>query len=866
MIPLSIKKIFHKKILSGTFQRILGATAITLVLANHPVKAEATVQEPLFQLHNHCTKDPLLKNILESENAKKLQLLYSDRLITPQMRAIGNPSGSFTEQLSSWLALYGLKIVDTASGNHLITRTSKPSLIAGKITDANGQGISNAEISIDGISNTIISSASGCFYTIENHIPETATRQITINKNKTNVVINTDNNWWDIRVNNNAPPEIEDIIVIGSSHQIMHNKLSQKTFFEREQIERMPHIGDDIARIFRQLPGASSGDFSPKINMRGGEQNESAMVVDGLELHKPWYFKGMDGLVSIVDANLIASADVLSGGYTAEYGNKSSAIIDIKTMETDEVKSRVGISFLTAFSQTSGQFENNSGGWYGSLRGGYLDLVFELAGSDADIKPRYNDVFAKTEFELNDNHRLSVNLLVATDSFFWDDTAPNKRLYANEDSWNNNLWINLHSDINEYIEAKNSLSLIDFDHGLQAYYEDPNVIWQDNRQYQSLGFKSDWTATITPNHMLKWGIDIKELTADYDYFLAVHVAPHHENTLHMVSNFQQANLQPEGQDRAAYLAWRYKIFDNLVTELGGRWDEYTYTKLDEGQLFSPRFNAVYDVSDNSQINLSWGKFYQAQSIDDLYPGDGDTEFHPSQLAEHRNIGLHHSLNEKIGLRMDIYQKKYSELIPRYENLYPNIEKIVKEAGDDRIRIAPESALAEGVELGITYNNQKHFSAWANYTYSNIDDYINETEIPRSWDQQNVFNFGFDWQYTEWSFNLSGMIRSGWPTTPSIVDPRQPRNNHAVKPDFEKYNSERQDGYSRLDMRISRKRNLANGDLLQYYFEIYNLLNSDNPCCTKYEAEFSGNDSEGKTVPQFDNWLPFLPSFGIQYVF
>lgn len=816
-------------------------------------------------LNDHCTKDPLLVEVLTSEDAKALQLIYSDRLIDSRMRAIGKPSGSFTEQLSTWLSLYHLEIV-TNSGNNLITRSTTTPYIAGKVLNENGNELANADINIAGIKETIKASASGCFYVLGNHPIETSEQQIKINDNETDVVINTENNWWRIRVNAKPQPELENVIVIGSSHQVMHNKLSQKTFFEREQIERMPHIGDDIARVFRQLPGASSGDFSAKINMRGGEQNELAMVIDGLELHKPWYFKGMDGLGSIVDSNLIASADVLSGGYTAEYSDKSSAIIDIKTLETDEVQSRVGISFLTAFTQTGGQFENNSGGWYGSLRGGYLDLVFELAGSDADIEPRYTDVFAKTDIELNDNHRLSVNLLVATDKFFWDDDEPNKRLYANEDSWNNNFWINLQSDINEFIEAKSSLSFIDFDHGMQAYYEDPKVVWQDNRKYQALGFKSDWTATLTPNHLLKWGVALKDLTAEYDYFLAVHVAPYHENPLHMVSNFQEAHLKPEGQERSTYLAWRYKISDKWVTELGGRRSEHTYTQLDEDTLFSPRFNAVYDMSDKSQINFSWGKFYQAQAIDDLYPGAGDITFHPSQLAEHRNIGLHHSLNPKVELRMDIYQKKYSNLIPRYENLYPNIEKVVNEASDDWIRIAPESALAEGVELGVTYNSQKHFSTWANYTYSKVNDSINDKEIPRSWDQENVFNFGFEWNYTEWHFNLSGMIRSGWPTTPSVVDPRQPRNNNAVKPDYENYNSERQDGYSRLDIRISRKHQLSNGNLLQYYFEVYNLLNSENPCCTKYEAEFSGNDSEGKTVPQFENWLPFLPSFGVQYIF
>ncbi len=867
MISLGIRELHQKKsmLVGISFFLLIANTAkANNIQTNNPSANNSYAKAEEF--FKHCTKDPLLKDVLTSEPAKQLQLVYSDRLITSEMRAIGTPAGSLEEKLSHWLALYGLKIVNTSSGNHLITRTPTPAYIAGKVIDVDKQDSTYSEITIDGVSDRVTLSPSNCFYILGQHHAPTLKPTIKINKAEIPVVINTKNNWWSIHVNRTASPDIENIIIIGSSYQIMHNSTSQKTFFEREQIETMPHIGDDIARVFRQLPGASSGDFSPKINMRGGEQNEMAMVIDGLELHKPWYFKGMDGLGSIVDANLIASADVLSGGYTAEYADKSSAIIDIKTMDANEVKSRVGLSFLTAFAQTSGQFNNNSGSWYGSLRGGYLDLVFELAGAEADIQPRYSDLFAKTDFELNDNHKLSVILLLATDVFFWEDKVPNKHIYLNEESWNNNIWMNLHSHFGEFIEAKNALSLTDFNHEMQGYYEDPDVIWQDNRKYQALGFKSDWVATLTPQHMLKWGMDIKDLSAKYDYFLAVHVAPQHENSLHMESTYHQAKLNPEGQDRAAYIAWRYKISEKFVTELGGRWSEHTYVALDDSPLFSPRFNAVYNLTDSSQLNFSWGKFYQAQTIDDLYPGDDDIEFHPSQLAEHSIIGLHHKLNEKIAIRMDIYQKKYSELIPRYESLYPNIEKIIKEASNDWVRISPESAKSEGIEIGITYNNQKHFSTWANYTYSKANDYLNGKEAPRSWDQENVFNVGFEWKYGEWHFNLSGMIRSGWPTTPAMIDSRQARNNNAVKPDFEKYNTYRQDGYSRLDLRISRKQALANGNLLQYYLEIFNLLDSENPCCTQYQAEFSGNDSEGKAVPQFDNWLPFLPSFGIQYVF
>lgn len=63
---------------------------------------------------------------------------------------------------------------------------------------------------------------------------------------------------------------------------------------------------------------------------------------------------------------------------------------------------------------------------------------------------------------------------------------------------------------------------------------------------------------------------------------------------------------------------------------------------------------------------------------------------------------------------------------------------------------------------------------------------------------------------------------------------------------------------RFDVRLTRKKTLRNGDLFQYYLEIYNILNSDNECSANFEC-----DDDGNRIPQID---PLLPSFVVLYVF
>lgn len=812
-----------------------------------------------------CSADPLLQDVLEGEQFANLHISYSSGLVTSSMRAAGEPEGTQKERIAIWLSLYGLVLLESPNGNHLVARGKHHARVsAGQLFDDQGKVLTHTVIHLDNSSQR--SSASGCFLFSDLQTLAGRTRNLKVRGFHSYRLEPSEHSWYSVQLQKDTGPSIENVLVIGSSHQMMNQEFSPRAYLGREEIARTPHIGDDITRVFRHLPGAAAGDFSPQINVRGGEKNELAMVVDGLELHQPWYFKGLDGLVSIVDSNIIESVNLLSGGFTADYGGVTSAVADIETREPEDVRNTAGVSFLTAYGQMAGTINNNRGGWFTSLRSGYLDLAFELAGSDADVQPRYHDLFSKINYALNENNSLAANILLAEDDLVFDSGYQGEdREFTDDTSTNYNLWFNLESELHENLRVKNTAYVTEFKYRLRAYIDEPNLIWLDDREYKAQGFKSDWTATPHSEHLLKMGVDLRKLEADYDYYLAVFAGPYDNNPLHFVSTYQQAQLHPRGWDRSAYVSWRFRLLERLTTELGGRWSEQSYTELEEDTLFSPRVNLVYDFNEDTSINMSWGRFNQAQDIDALAPGDGDNNFYPSQKAVHTIVGLRHTLNDRLDLRVDVYHKDYNRLLPRYENLYENIGRFVDEATDDRIRIFPESALAKGIELGINYNTHRHFSAWANYSYSEVNDQLTDKTVARLWDQRHAANVSFNWEYGEWSYTLIGMMRSGWPTTPLLVDSHRPRNDNAARPDFENYNSERLDGYARFDARITKNRVLENGDLFQYYLEIYNILNANNPCCLEYGADFpEGGDSRAR--PDFDNWLPLMPSFGFRYTF
>lgn len=823
------------------------ATLSSFFLGFAPCLAMSDVR---LQIQSACAADPELSSALTSQEFAPLGLVYSERLVRPEMKAIGVPEGTAKDRLTALLSPYGMGLIETTAGDHLIAQSVATAITAGQVVDEGGAPLANTVINFRNLPHSIKTSASGCFV-----VPEqlAANEQISI-EGFLPYSLRSPRPWIHIQIERQKQRHIEEISVIGSRFRMVQP--GSQTSLDREDVAHTPHLGDDITRMFSRLPGTAAGDYSPKVSVRGGMPNEHAIYLDGLELHQPWYFKGLDGLVSVVDSNIIESVDFLSGGFTADYGGRTSGLTHITTLHPADTPTTLGASFMTAFAQTGSTRNNQRDGWLTSLRAGYLDLAFQLAGVDADVRPRYYDGFAKLQTEMGDYNTITLNVLAALDDFDLEDRNDLRLEERVQDSSTNaNIWLALNTDLGS-VQASNIVSLTDYAHQLTGYDAAPLVYWLDDRSYRAWGIRSDWTLSPWSEHLFKLGADLKYLEADYDYGLSVLVLPFHHNPDGFENTQRRYAFGVTGEDRSAYAAYRVRLTDKLTTEAGARWTQQTYTEAEDSHT-GARLNAVYDFSFTTQLNMSWGEFYQAQAIDELHIGDDQTEFFSAQVTEHSVIGIRHQLNTSFAARIDIYHKDYSSVFPRYENLYENVGVFIKEAVREQIFLAPDRSVAEGIEIGLTYDNHQHFSGWANYSYSKVDDHFGTNLRPRAKDQRHNANISLNWNYDHWNFNVSGLWRSGWPYTPI----RHSATDGEPYIDPTDYNTQRLNHYLRFDVRIMRKKTLSNGDHFQYYLEVYNILNSENECCTYFDS-----DDDGNRIPQSDSWMPLLPSFGVRYTF
>ena len=111
-------------------------------------------------------------------------------------------------------------------------------------------------------------------------------------------------------------------------------------------INKLPSVGEpDIAQYLQVLPGVvTSGDQGGQVYIRGGAPIQNLTLLDGMIVYNPFH---SIGLFSVFDSDIMKSAEVYSAGFGAEYGGRTSSIMDISTRDGNKKRASGKISAST---------------------------------------------------------------------------------------------------------------------------------------------------------------------------------------------------------------------------------------------------------------------------------------------------------------------------------------------------------------------------------------------------------------------------------------------------------------------------------------------------------------------------------------
>jgi outer membrane receptor protein involved in Fe transport len=299
--------------------------------------------------------------------------------------------------------------------------------------------------------------------------------------------------------------------------------------------------------------------------------------------------------------------------------------------------------------------------------------------------------------------------------------------------------------------------------------------------------------------------------------------------------------------------FRFDVLPSVTAEAGLCWDKETLSADNDDQI-GPRLSLLYRLSESTRLRASWGRFFQAQYINELQISDGITEYFPSQRVDHIVLSIEHRFNNGLELRIEAYNKNYDDLRPRFENLL-NTFIILPELKPDRVRIAPDGGTANGLELTVRHPiTEDPLSWWLSYSWSSVKDEIKNAEIRRSWDLTHYLSAGIAWSTEKWELSLATTYHTGWPTTlePFPLIGTGPRNG------------DRMSSYTVVDVRLARKFTFSELNSLTVFVELNNALNQTNQCCVEYEI----NDDSGSLALDVEpvDYLPLIPSAGFIWRF
>ena len=618
-------------------------------------------------------------------------------------------------------------------------------------------------------------------------------------------------------------------------------KTITKKSLQAAEITRLPGTAGDALRALPAIPGIGvANDFSGALYIRGGSDEDNLYYFDRVPVGYPYHF---GGLVSSLSSEIIDDIAVYAGGYGAEYGVDSQAVIDIssKNSSPKNLGGKFNLNILYSEGLLQGKI-GEKGFWYAAGRRSYLDLfigTLPIETGEITALPRFWDYQIKAGYDLNEKHQLFFNLFAAGDRFALkldgENVDEDFRGNTSFESGFEGAGIHLRSFLTERLTSFLSLTrsefLFDINFGPELSL---------NIEAPSYTLREDLTYELNPRHRLESGLI---LGLEPGQVTGTFTRIPDEGEVDYDIRFEEKIPLDEyvrGQRIEGYLQDRYTLLPFLSVVFGLRLDYFNRT--DELSI-QPRGSLLVELPNSSELQFAYGVYNQAPIPALLSPTIGNPSLKPSR-ASHYILELRRQLSQATEIKMAAYYKDFTDLATSdTETAYLN----------------QGVGYAQGTEIFLRHQRGDRFFGWISYAYalSKRRDRADEPYRPYSFDQTHVATFAASYNLTPtWEFGAKWQYRTGNPYTPVENAEIQidPRNGKPVYiPLYAETNSERLPTYHRLDLRVSKIFQFKNWKL-GVFLELLNAYNRKNLLDYSYSEDYKTRNDI--------NQLPIIPYFGI----
>ncbi|MDA3853004.1 MAG: TonB-dependent receptor [Bacteroidales bacterium] len=665
------------------------------------------------------------------------------------------------------------------------------------------------------------------------------------------------------------------------------------------EIEFNPGANRDISKVVQSFPGvAGSTAFRNDLIVRGGGPSENTYYLDGIEIPNLNHFAtqgASGGPVGIIKADLIREVDFLSGSFPVNRGDVMSSVLDFKMIDGSEQSStKLSLGASEVSLGQSGMIGDKTN-YVISVRRSYLEFLF--AALELPFLPTFNDVTFKVETKLSDKNELTILGLGAYDENVLNLDAPDTEENAYtlstipyQTQWNYTLG----AVYKHYFKESFMNLVLSTNHlynYLYKYLENDNEV--DSAQI--LDYKSNENEVkMRVEHVMRRGSF--KLTSGGAL----------ENANYDNETFQKVYANGQAQDfyyKTDISFVKYSLFEQatyfspnnfLTASLGLRLDGNTYSKVMRNPFdqFSPRASISLNVLPQFKVNASSGIFYQLPAYTTLGFKDNDGNLVNKDNGIKPISATHYALgNEWLPINHALFSvegfyKKYKDY-PM--SLRDSVSLASKGAGyelfGDEAVTSTSNGRSYGMEFMGRWNGENGLNFVFAYTWVNSEftDLRSGDYQPSSWDNKHLLSFtGTKKLKHNWNVGMKYRIQGGAPYTPydelksSRVEAWDATGRAYF--DYTKFNSERLEAFSQLDLRVD-KNFYFDKWMFGMYIDIQNVLGREyannptlirdsndngNPIIVNTEAPSSEQRYQMKYLTQTSGTV--LPTLGIMVEF
>jgi hypothetical protein len=599
--------------------------------------------------------------------------------------------------------------------------------------------------------------------------------------------------------------------------------------FSQTEAQHVPGARADVLRTAKMLPGVASGSAS-RLYFRGSPPEDVLVVFDQVPIADPFHLKSFQRLVSVFDTAAVERVDIYNGSFPVRFGTRSAGVIDL-TPRTLSAGHEIGIDAgtQTVGASTIGTTAGGNVDWLFAVRRNQLDLANGPTASGSR-QTGLLDLVGRARWHASDSSTWTVGTVLLNDEIQLNSLSGSE--LASGDARDTHLWLAHDWQAASGWRARTSVSLADarqFYGGSVARSLQVNGDLREERRLQSLELRSEWTLDADGRARWSFGTELFTQQAGNDYLRSFQFAPALAAVFEVPQSSEFArHSSPRDRGGAAFVSLRPVLGERLNAELGLRLDAHRWAGGATQMQWSPRLNLRLDMNTAVALYGSVGRYTQAQRPDELRVEEGQSEPDRAQLLTQAVLGVGSAAAATTQWRLEIYRKYWQRLSPYYDNVLDS-QNLIPALSPGRVRVAPLSADADGIELSLRRPWRRELEVWGSIGLAGVSDQLRTSRIWRSWDQRWNAAAGFGW--TGEHLLLVGTMRThgGWPRTP--FGPGTASASGPPTMQLSQRNSARWGTYLDTSLRAAWTLPLTSGSL-ELWTEVTNLTNRSNSCCLR----------------------------------